>query len=100
MHFYVHLVPAVNNTVNVKALRFYYFIIAVIFSRLIFMLYYVREAIEKFFRAMVINGKSGNAFNPTGEAARVEVVAMLTKFTQYKLMPNYLTNYVGEMSRN
>jgi hypothetical protein len=43
---------------------------------------YAREAIEKFFKAMIINGKGENTFDPKGEATRAEVAAMLTKFLE------------------
>ncbi len=43
---------------------------------------YAKEAIERFFKAMIINGKGGNAFDPKGEATRAEVAAMLMKFLE------------------
>ena len=41
---------------------------------------YAREAVERFFRAGIINGKPGNVFDPRGEATRAELAAMLTRF--------------------
>jgi hypothetical protein len=43
---------------------------------------YAREAIAKFYRAMIINGKGENAFDPKGEATRAEVAAVLTRFIE------------------
>jgi hypothetical protein len=43
---------------------------------------YAREAIEKFFKAMIVSGKGENTFDPKGEATRAEVAAMLTKFSE------------------
>jgi hypothetical protein len=41
---------------------------------------YAKEAIERFFKAEVINGKPGNLFDPKGNATRAEVAAMLMNF--------------------
>jgi hypothetical protein len=43
---------------------------------------YARDAIEKFFKAMIINGKGDNAFDPKGEATRAEFATMLTNFLE------------------
>ena len=43
---------------------------------------YAQEAIERFFRAGIINGKPGNLFDPKGEATRAEVAAMLESFLE------------------
>jgi hypothetical protein len=43
---------------------------------------YAKEAIERFFKAMIINGKGENTFDPTGEAARAEVAAMLMEMLE------------------
>ncbi|MCL2708144.1 MAG: S-layer homology domain-containing protein [Defluviitaleaceae bacterium] len=41
---------------------------------------YAKDAIERFFRAGIINGKAGGVFDPGGEAVRAEFAAMLKKF--------------------
>jgi hypothetical protein len=41
---------------------------------------YAKDAIEKFFEAMIINGKGENTFDPKGEATRAEVASMLMQF--------------------
>jgi hypothetical protein len=43
---------------------------------------YAKEAIERFFKANVINGKPGNVFDPKGKATRAETAAMLTRFIE------------------
>ena len=43
---------------------------------------YAKEAIEQFFRAMVINGRPGNIFDPQGSATRAELAAMLKSFIE------------------
>jgi hypothetical protein len=41
---------------------------------------YAKEAIERFFKAGIINGKDNNLFDPKGQATRAEVAAMLHRF--------------------
>ena len=41
---------------------------------------YAKEAIEAFFKAMIISGKPGGIFDPKGSATRAEVTAMLHRF--------------------
>jgi hypothetical protein len=41
---------------------------------------YAREALEKFFKAMIINGKGANTFDPRGMATRAEFAAILHNF--------------------
>jgi uncharacterized repeat protein (TIGR02543 family) len=43
---------------------------------------YAKEAIERFFKAQIINGKLGNTFDPKGEATRAEVAAMIMMFLE------------------
>jgi len=38
---------------------------------------YAKEAIEQFFKSGIINGKSGNLFDPKGSATRAELATML-----------------------
>jgi len=41
---------------------------------------YAREAVNAMYRTGVINGKSGNLFDPKGAASRAEVAAMIERF--------------------
>jgi len=41
---------------------------------------YAREAVERLFKASIINGKPGNIFDPQGTATRAEVATMLKAF--------------------
>jgi uncharacterized repeat protein (TIGR02543 family) len=43
---------------------------------------YAKEAIERFFKAMIINGGENSGFNPKGEATRAEAAVMLMKFLE------------------
>jgi hypothetical protein len=43
---------------------------------------YAKEAIERFFRTEIINGKTGNVFDPKGSATRAEVATMLMNFVE------------------
>ena len=41
---------------------------------------YAKEAIDRFFRAMIINGRPDGRFDPQGNATRAELAAMLSNF--------------------
>ena len=43
---------------------------------------YANEAIERFFRAHIFNGKPDNTFDPKGSATRAEFAAMLMNFLE------------------
>ena len=43
---------------------------------------YAKEAIEQFFRAMVVSGRPGNVFDPQGAATRAEFAEMLMNFLE------------------
>ena len=43
---------------------------------------YAKEAVERFFKAMIVNGKPGNLFDPKGEATRAEFAAILMGFIE------------------
>ena len=43
---------------------------------------YAREAVEKFFKSGIIEGKPGGVFDPKGDATRAEVAAMLTRLIE------------------
>jgi hypothetical protein len=43
---------------------------------------YAKDAIEKFFKSGIINGKGANEFGATGEATRAEVAVMLMKMIE------------------
>ena len=43
---------------------------------------YAKEAIERFFRAGIINGKPGNLYDPQGNATRAEFATMLMNFLE------------------
>jgi len=44
---------------------------------------YAKEAIDRFFRAMVINGRPDGRFDPQGNATRAELATMLSQFVRY-----------------
>ena len=44
---------------------------------------YAKEAIDRFFRAMVINGRPDGRFDPNGNATRAELATMLSQFVRY-----------------
>jgi len=44
---------------------------------------YAKEAIDRFFRAMVINGRADGRFDPNGNATRAELATMLSQFVRY-----------------
>jgi len=44
---------------------------------------YAKEAIDRFFRAMVINGRPDGSFDPQGHATRAELATMLSQFIRY-----------------
>ena len=44
---------------------------------------YAKEAIDRFFRAMVINGRPDGRFDPQGNATRAELATMLSQFVKY-----------------
>jgi len=41
---------------------------------------YAAEAVERTYKAAIVNGKDGNVFDPTGSATRAEFAAMLQRF--------------------
>ncbi|MDR2167332.1 MAG: S-layer homology domain-containing protein [Clostridiales bacterium] len=43
---------------------------------------YAREAIDRFFQAMIITGYPDGSFNPDGEATRAELAAILQRFIE------------------
>lgn len=43
---------------------------------------YAREAIDRFFQAMLINGRPDGSFDPQGSATRAELATMLSGFVQ------------------
>jgi hypothetical protein len=43
---------------------------------------YAREALERFFKAGIINGRPGNRFDPRGTATRAELATMLMNFLE------------------
>jgi hypothetical protein len=44
---------------------------------------YAKDAVEKLYRAGVVNGKEENRFAPAMEATRAEVAAMLHRFMAF-----------------
>jgi len=44
---------------------------------------YAKEAIDRFFRGMVINGRPDGSFDPQGNATRAELATMLSQFVRY-----------------
>ena len=44
---------------------------------------YAKEAIDRFFRAMIINGRPDGRFDPQGKATRAELATMLSQFVKY-----------------
>ena len=43
---------------------------------------YAKEAVEEFFQAMIIHGRDTGMFDPSGDATRAEVAAMLHRFLE------------------
>ena len=41
---------------------------------------YAAEAVERTYRAAIVNGKDGNIFDPEGRSTRAEFAAMLMRF--------------------
>jgi len=44
---------------------------------------YAKEAIDRFFEAMIINGRPDGRFDPHGSATRAELATMLSQFVRY-----------------
>jgi len=44
---------------------------------------YAKEAIDRFFRAMIIDGRPDGTFDPQGNATRAELATMLSRFVRY-----------------
>jgi len=44
---------------------------------------YAKEAIDRFFRAMIINGRPDGSFDPQGKATRAELATILSQFVRY-----------------
>jgi len=44
---------------------------------------YAKEAVNRFFRAMIINGRPDGTFDPQGNATRAELATMLSRFVRY-----------------
>ena len=43
---------------------------------------YAKEAVERFFKAGILNGSLGNVFDPQGGATRAEFAAVLMAFLE------------------
>lgn len=78
-----HLVLLLDNYIIVASLRLPSQRESQMFTDQMDIRNYAKEAIDRFFRAMVINGRPNGTFDPQGNATRAELATMLSQFIKY-----------------
>lgn len=78
-----HLTIMLNNYANAFGIPLPSVRDSIIFADNMDIHNYAREAIDRFFRAMIINGRSDGSFDPHGNATRAELATMLFGFVTF-----------------